>query len=42
VLGVDLAYTGTSYEPSQRMHRPYDVPRRTPVRGGAYRDPGPD
>jgi error-prone DNA polymerase len=50
VLGVDLAYDAsshagpaTSYGQSRRPLHPYDVarttPARTPVRGGAFRDP---
>jgi len=42
VLGVDLAYAGTSCEPWARGHDSHDVPGRrprTPVRGGAFRDP---
>jgi error-prone DNA polymerase len=44
VLGVDLGHRGTSYGGSQLRPPPHDVPggpeqRRTPVRGGAFRDP---
>ncbi|HEX5862435.1 MAG TPA: PHP domain-containing protein, partial [Nocardioides sp.] len=37
VLGVDLAYRAPSGQSGARSLR-----ARTPVRGGAYRDPGPD
>src|SRR5687768_4920199 len=41
VLGVDLAVAPTTGSPGGPLDRTRPAPRRTPVRGGAARDPSP-